>query len=229
MVLAIDPERERISLGIKQLEDDPFNDYVAVNDRGTIVTGTVVEVTEKDAIIKLAEEVEGVLRASELSQERVEDARTVLKAGDEIEVKITAVDRKNRTLNLSVKAKDIEDERETMREHKERERDSATATTIGDLIRKERSEERLIRLRRRVRRARGLAEPQEAYASFPKQLIFVTMSENRGPPVRYWGEGHDQVGVDRAYRGAAKPAVQQGCGARRENHDRANGANSCSR
>ena len=137
VVLAIDPERERISLGIKQLEDDPFNDYVAVNDRGTIVTGTVVEVTEKDAIIKLAEEVEGVLRASELSQERVEDARTVLKAGDEIEVKITAVDRKNRTLNLSVKAKDIEDEREAMREHKEREQDSATATTIGDLIRKE--------------------------------------------------------------------------------------------
>ncbi|MED5444232.1 MAG: 30S ribosomal protein S1 [Pseudomonadota bacterium] len=137
VVLAIDPERERISLGIKQLEDDPFNDYVAVNDRGTIVTGTVVEVTEKDAIIKLAEEVEGVLRASELSQERVEDARNVLKAGDEIEVKITAVDRKNRTLNLSVKAKDIEDEREAMREHKEREQDSATATTIGDLIRKE--------------------------------------------------------------------------------------------
>ena len=137
VVLAIDPERERISLGIKQLEDDPFNDYVAVNDRGTIVTGTVVEVTEKDAIIKLAEEVEGVLRASELSQERVEDARTVLKAGDEVEVKITAVDRKNRTLNLSVKAKDIEDEREAVREHKEREQDSATATTIGDLIRKE--------------------------------------------------------------------------------------------
>ena len=137
VVLAIDPERERISLGIKQLEDDPFNDYVAVNDRGTIVTGTVVEVTEKDAIIKLAEEVEGVLRASELSQERVEDARTVLKAGDEVEVKITAVDRKNRTLNLSVKAKDIEDEREAMREHKEREQDGATATTIGDLIRKE--------------------------------------------------------------------------------------------
>ncbi|MGB0407201.1 MAG: 30S ribosomal protein S1 [Pseudomonadales bacterium] len=137
VVLAIDPERERISLGIKQLEEDPFNDYVAVNDRGAIVTGTVVEVTEKDAIIKLAEEVEGVLRASELSQERVEDARTVLKAGDEVEVKITAVDRKNRTLNLSVKAKDIEDEREAMREHKEREQDSATATTIGDLIRKE--------------------------------------------------------------------------------------------
>ena len=135
VVLAIDPERERISLGIKQLEDDPFNDYVAVNDRGAIVTGTVVEVTEKDAIIKLAEEVEGVLRASELSQERVEDARTVLKAGDEVEVKITAVDRKNRTLNLSVKAKDVEDEREAMREHKEREQESSAATTIGDLIR----------------------------------------------------------------------------------------------
>ena len=135
VVLAIDPERERISLGIKQLEDDPFNDYVAVNDRGTIVTGTVVEVTEKDAIIKLAEEVEGVLRASELSQERVEDARTVLKAGEEVEVKITAVDRKNRTLNLSVKAKDVEDEREAMREHKEREQESSAATTIGDLIR----------------------------------------------------------------------------------------------
>jgi len=136
-VLSIDPDRERISLGIKQLEDDPFNDYVAVNDRGTIVNGTVRAVDAKEAIITLAEEVEGILRASEISVDRVEDARNVMHEGDEVECKIVSVDRKNRVIGLSIKAKDIADEREAVREHKEREQEAAAPTTIGDLIRQE--------------------------------------------------------------------------------------------
>jgi small subunit ribosomal protein S1 len=137
VVLSIDPDRERISLGIKQLEDDPFNDYVAVNDRGTIVTGTVVAVDAKEARVQLAEEVEGVLRASEISVDRVEDARNVLKEGEEVEARIVSVDRKNRVIGLSIKAKDIAFEREAVREHREKEQDASAPTTIGDLIRKE--------------------------------------------------------------------------------------------
>ena len=137
VVLSIDPDRERISLGIKQLEDDPFNDYVAVNDRGTIITGTITALDAKEAIIRLADEVEGILRASEISVDRVEDARNVLKEGEEVEAKIISVDRKNRVIGLSIKAKDIADEREAVREHREREQEAAAPTTIGDLIRQE--------------------------------------------------------------------------------------------
>jgi small subunit ribosomal protein S1 len=96
VVLSIDPERERISLGIKQLEDDPFSNYVAVNDRGSIVTGEVTEVDAKAVTIKLADEVEGILKASDISRERVEDARNEFKVGDSVEAKIVSVDRKNR-------------------------------------------------------------------------------------------------------------------------------------
>ena len=137
VVLSIDPDRERISLGIKQLEDDPWNDYVAVNDRNSIVTGTVVSVDAREAVLQLAEEVEGVLRASEISIDRVEDARNAISEGQEIEVKIVSVDRKNRVIGLSIKAKDMADEREAVREHREREQEGAAPTTIGDLIRKE--------------------------------------------------------------------------------------------
>ncbi|WP_027872801.1 30S ribosomal protein S1 [Spongiibacter marinus] len=133
VILSIDPERERISLGIKQLEEDPFSDYVAVNDRGSIVTGTVKEVDAKAAVIVLAEEVEGVLKASEISRDRVEDARNVLKEGEEVEVKIISVDRKNRALSLSIKAKDMEDEKEAVKALREKETEAAPAT-IGDLI-----------------------------------------------------------------------------------------------
>ncbi|MEH6550999.1 MAG: 30S ribosomal protein S1 [Pseudomonadales bacterium] len=132
VILAIDPERERISLGIKQLEDDPFNNYVSVNDKGAIVMGTVKEVEERSAIIVLAEEVEGVLKASDLSREKVADARTVLKVGDEVEVKITSVDRKNRSMTLSVKAKDMADEKEAIKSMREAE--PVAPTTLGDLI-----------------------------------------------------------------------------------------------
>ncbi|MEP5765238.1 MAG: 30S ribosomal protein S1 [Halieaceae bacterium] len=134
IILSIDPERERISLGVKQLEDDPFNNYVAQNDRGAIVTGTIKEVDAKGAVIVLAEEVEGYLKASELSRERVEDARNVLKEGESIEAKIVSVDRKNRGLSLSVKAKDYDDEKEAVKSLKDSESEAASPGTIGDLI-----------------------------------------------------------------------------------------------
>jgi small subunit ribosomal protein S1 len=134
VILSVDPERERISLGIKQLDQDPFSDFTAVNDRGTIVKGTVKEVEPKEAVIELAPDVLGVLKASEISVDRVEDARNVLKPGEEIEVKIISVDRKNRNIGLSIKAKDIEDERSAVRDHRSREAERPTATTLGDLI-----------------------------------------------------------------------------------------------
>ncbi|MBD2859917.1 30S ribosomal protein S1 [Spongiibacter sp. KMU-158] len=133
VILSIDPERERISLGIKQLEDDPFSNYVSINDKGSVVTGTVKEVDAKAAIITLAEEVEGVLKASEISLEKVEDARNVLKEGDSVEVKVISVDRKNRALGLSIKAKDKDDEKEAVKALRENQAE-ANATTIGDLI-----------------------------------------------------------------------------------------------
>jgi len=137
VILAIDPERERISLGLKQMEQDPFSDYVAVNDKGSIVTGTVKEVDAKQATIQLAEEVEGILKASDLSIDHVSDARTALTVGDTIEVKIINVDRKNRGLGVSVKAKDLADEQTAVKEHREREVAAVTPATLGDLIKQE--------------------------------------------------------------------------------------------
>ena len=134
IILSIDPERERISLGIKQLEDDPFNNYVSVNDKGSIVKGTVSAVDAKAATVVLAEDVEGILKASEISRDKVEDARNALKEGDEVEVKIISVDRKNRGVALSIKAKDIADEKEAIKAHKESEQEAASPATIGDLI-----------------------------------------------------------------------------------------------
>ena len=134
VILSIDPERERISLGVKQLEDDPFGNYVAENDRGAIVTGEVTEVDAKSVVIKLAEEVEGVLKASDISRDKVEDARNSFKVGDSVEAKIISVDRKNRGLALSIKAKDYDDEKEAVKSLKETEQESASPGTIGDLI-----------------------------------------------------------------------------------------------
>ena len=135
VILSIDPERERISLGIKQLEDDPFSNYVAENDKGAIVNGVVKEVDAKAAIIVLSEEVEGVLKASEISRDKVEDARNVLKVGETVEVKIISVDRKNRAMTLSIKAKDVDDEKEAVKSLREKEPETAAApATIGDLI-----------------------------------------------------------------------------------------------
>ena len=114
VVLQVDPERERISLGVKQTEDDPFNMYLTDNKKGAIVTGKVVEVDAKGAKIELAEGVEGYLRVADISRERVEDATTELSAGDSVEAKFVGVDRKNRTISLSIKAKDQADERQAM-------------------------------------------------------------------------------------------------------------------
>ena len=136
VILSIDAERERISLGLKQLEEDPFNNYVAVNDRGSIVTGKVKEVDAKQAVLEMAEEVDGILKASEISMDRVEDARNAVSVGDEIEVKIISVDRKNRVLGVSIKAKDLADEEAAVREHREKESD-INPTTIGDLIKQQ--------------------------------------------------------------------------------------------
>jgi small subunit ribosomal protein S1 len=133
VVLAIDPERERISLGIKQLEADPFSEYVATNDKGAVVKGIVKEVEAKAAVITLAPDVDAVLKASELSREKVEDARNLLKVGDEVEAKIIAVDRKNRSISLSVKSKDVEEEKAAIKELSTKQTESAPAT-LGDLI-----------------------------------------------------------------------------------------------
>ncbi|MDG1772499.1 MAG: 30S ribosomal protein S1 [Oceanicoccus sp.] len=134
VILSVDPERERISLGIKQLEDDPFNDYVTENDKNSIVKGTIKEVDAKAAIITLSGDIEGTLKASEISRDKVEDARNALKEGEEVEVKIITVDRKNRTIALSIKAKDMADEKEAIKAHKESEAEATAPATIGDLI-----------------------------------------------------------------------------------------------
>ena len=114
VVLAVDAERERISLGVKQIEEDPFNSFVADTKKGALVTGKVIAVDAKGATVELAEGVEGYLRASEASVDRVEDATLILAVGDSIESKFTGVDRKNRVVNLSVRAKDVAEEQEAM-------------------------------------------------------------------------------------------------------------------
>ena len=134
IILSVDPERERISLGIKQLDQDPFTDYTAVNDRGSIVKGKVIETDVKEVVIELAEDVTGIMKASEISLDRVEDARTALAVDDEVEVKIINVDRKNRTIGLSIKAKDVEEERQAVRDHQKQESDRSGPATLGDLI-----------------------------------------------------------------------------------------------
>ncbi|MEJ2141807.1 MAG: 30S ribosomal protein S1 [Gammaproteobacteria bacterium] len=135
IVLSVDPERERISLGIKQLEQDPVSNFVAANKKGAIVKGTVREVDAKGAVIDLGDDVEGYLRASELSRDRVEDARSILNEGDEVEAKFIGVDRKNRTVNLSIKAKDTDDEKEAMSELNKG--SAAATTTLGDLLKEQ--------------------------------------------------------------------------------------------
>ena len=137
MILSIDPERERISLGIKQLDTDPVSEFLAVNDKGSIVTGRVVEVDAKQAQVELATDVVAVLKASEISADRVEDARNVLNEGDSVEARIIGVDRKNRQINLSIKAKDQDDTRQNLKKLREEAPESGGPTTIGDLIKQQ--------------------------------------------------------------------------------------------
>ena len=136
VVLSIDAERERISLGVKQLEEDPFVGFAAANDKGAIVTGTVKEVDAKGAVIVLAEGVEATLKVSELSRDRVEDATSVLKEGDTVEAAVVNVDRKARTIAISIKQKDASEEKAAMKSHSEKAAQVETngPTTIGDLI-----------------------------------------------------------------------------------------------
>jgi small subunit ribosomal protein S1 len=137
MVLSIDPERERISLGVKQLAKDPFSGYVAEHPRGSIVTGTVVEVDQRGALIDLGNGVEGQLRATELGRDRVDDARTVLKVGDTIEAKFVGVDRKTRSITLSVKAKEIHEEAEAVQSYRTESGGGSSGTSLGDLLKEQ--------------------------------------------------------------------------------------------
>ena len=135
VVLAIDVERERISLGIKQLDADPFTNYTSVNDRGMSVTGTVATVDAKGAEIKLADDVMGYLRASEISRDRVEDARNVLKEGDEVTAIIVNIDRKTRNIQLSIKAKDNAEQQEALqRLSSDNTKEGSGTTSLGALL-----------------------------------------------------------------------------------------------
>ena len=136
VVLAVDPERERISLGVKQIDRDPFGQFVADNPKGSIVKGIVKEVDTKHAVIDLGDGVEGVLRASEITRERVEDVRMHLKEGQEVEAKFTGTDRKSRMLSLSIKAKDYADEAEAVSDYSAG-NESTGGATLGDLMKEQ--------------------------------------------------------------------------------------------
>ncbi len=132
VVLAVDAQRERISLGIKQLEKDPFSNFLAEHPKGSLVNGKVITVDAKGANIDLGNGIEGYLRASELSRDRVEDARMLIKEGDEIEARFVGVDRKNRSISLSVKAKELQEEAQAMEDYSRN--TSSGTTTLGDLL-----------------------------------------------------------------------------------------------
>ncbi|MGH8764458.1 MAG: S1 RNA-binding domain-containing protein, partial [Burkholderiales bacterium] len=135
-VLSIDVERERISLGIKQLEGDPFTNFIASHEKNSVVTGTVKSVDGKGAVISLFGDIEGYLRASEFSRDRVEDLSKVLKEGDAVNAMIINVDRKNRSINLSVKAKDMSEETDAMKQMRSESAASAAGSTnLGALLR----------------------------------------------------------------------------------------------
>ena len=134
VVLAIDVEKERISLGIKQLEGDPFNNFLSVNDKGALVKGTVKSVEAKGAVVALADEVEAYLPASEFAADRVEDLTTKLNEGDEVEAIILSVDRKNRSIKLSIKAKDRKEDQDALKSINAASAANAGTTSLGDLL-----------------------------------------------------------------------------------------------
>jgi len=131
VILAVDSERERISLGIKQLEQDPFQNFLATYEKGSLVKGTIKEVDAKGAIVSLGDNVEGYLRASEIQRDRVEDARTLLKEGDKLEAKFIGVDKKSKTISLSIKAKDQDEESTTIKDYSQQ---SVGTPTLGDIF-----------------------------------------------------------------------------------------------
>jgi small subunit ribosomal protein S1 len=134
VVLSIDVERERISLGIKQLDGDPFTSYIATHDKNSIVTGKVKSIDAKGAVITVDTDVEGYLRASEVSHDRVEDIRTHLKEGDEVKAMIINIDRKNRSINLSIKAKDLAEGSEAMQKVATESAANTGTTNLGALL-----------------------------------------------------------------------------------------------
>jgi len=134
MVLSIDPERERISLGIKQIEKDPFASFIASKPKGSIVTGTVISVDAKAAVVDLGDGIEGLLRASEMATDRIEDARQFTNEGEQIEAKITGMDRKGRSIYLSIKAKDSDEEQEALKDYAATSDARAATTSFGDLL-----------------------------------------------------------------------------------------------
>ena len=131
IILAVDPERERISLGVKQLEQDPFQNFIAANEKGSLIKGTVKEVDAKGAVISLADNIDGYLRASEIQRNRVEDARTLLKVGDEVEAKFVGVDKKSKSISLSIKAKDSDVESSAVKDYSKQ---SSGTATLGDIF-----------------------------------------------------------------------------------------------
>ncbi|RZU98816.1 30S ribosomal protein S1 [Spiribacter vilamensis] len=135
VVLSVDPERERISLGVKQLAQDPVSEWVANHPKGTVVTGTASEVDAKGVVVDLAEEVQGYVRAADLARDRTDDARSLVAVGDEVEAKVMAVDRRNRMISLSVRAKDQADEREALEGFGST--GTAGTTTLGDLLKEQ--------------------------------------------------------------------------------------------
>jgi small subunit ribosomal protein S1 len=137
VILSIDAEKERISLGIKQLESDPFSEFLAANEKGAVVTGKVIAVEPRAATVELAEGIEAVLKASDIAAERIEDATTALKVGDSVEGKIVGVDRRNRVINFSIRAKDQADEKAAIKAAQNVEVEVSGPTTIGDLIKQQ--------------------------------------------------------------------------------------------
>ena len=135
VVLSVDPERERISLGVKQLAQDPVSNWVAANPKGTVVSCTAKEVDAKGVVVELEEDVQGYIRAADLARDRVEDARTIVTEGDTLEAKFVAVDRRNRMISLSVRAKDQQDEREVMEDYGST--GAAGTTALGDLLKEQ--------------------------------------------------------------------------------------------
>jgi small subunit ribosomal protein S1 len=136
VIINIDSEKERISLGLKQLSEDDFTSFSSSNKKGAIVKGVVAEVNNRGAVVTLSDNITGYLKVSEISQERIEDASTVLKTGDEVEVVITQIDKRSRNISLSIKQKDSVEEKAAMADYNKQSADAATGSTLGDLLKK---------------------------------------------------------------------------------------------
>jgi small subunit ribosomal protein S1 len=134
MILAIDSNKQRISLGIKQLDNDPFQEYLANHPKNSTVTGVVTDVDERNALVTLAEKVNGLLNISEVSRDKVEDMRSSFRPNDQIEAKIVGYDKKNRTIKLSIKAKEETEEKEALATYKKDEKENISKTSLGDLL-----------------------------------------------------------------------------------------------